>query len=194
MAYFTTHPECPISPLSQDEVSTEAAQIIKWIKDELIGKQDEYGEVLPFPTFYIGETKRSLKEECFRWLTARGANILGGQYKGGRNRPVLVTMDGATINGQLLKSMEFQARFLFHSRFLLDATRVEDAIQTYFNNLEVGTERCWRTPAKGRSTDQKDVYNETDYKVFITWSRKVQQFISEGRIKSQPGGPPARSL
>ena len=110
MAYFTTHPECPISPLSQDEVSTEAAQIIKWIKDELIGKQDEYGNVLPFPTFYIGETKRSLEEECFRWLTFRGANILGGQYKGGRNRPVLVTMDGATINGQLLKSMEFQAR------------------------------------------------------------------------------------
>ena len=151
-----------------------------------------YGNLLPYPTFYIGETKRSLKEECFRWLTFRGAN--NSNYKGGRNRPVLVTMDGETINGALFKSMEFQAMFLLHARFLIDATRVEDAIQTYFNNLKVGTERCWRTPAKGRSTDQKDVYNETDYKVFITWSRKVQQFISEGRIKSQPGRPPSRPL
>ena len=50
-----------------------------------------YGNLLPYSTFYIGETKRSLEEECFRWLTARGANILGGQYNGGRNRPVLVT-------------------------------------------------------------------------------------------------------
>ena len=189
MRYFNSHQQCAFSVLSSDEVSSEADKIIKYIEDELIGKQDEYGKVLPFPTFYIGETKRSLEEECFRWLTARGANILGGQYKGGRNRPVLVTMDGATINGQLLKSMEFQARFLFHSRFLLDATRVEDAIQTYFNNLEVGTERCWRAPAMGRASDQMDVYNETDYKVFITWSRNVQQFISEAKIKSQPGGP-----
>ena len=192
MAYFATYPECVTLPLSLDEVSTEADKIIKWIKEALIGKQDENGILLPYPTFYIGETKWSLKEECFAWLTFRGAN--NSNYKGGRNRPVLVTMGGETINGALLESMEFQAMFLFHSRFLLDATRVEDAIQTYFNNLEVGTERCWRTPAKGRSTDQMDVYNETDYKVFITWSRKVQQFISEGRIKSQPGGPPARPL
>ena len=192
MRYLNSHPQCAFSVLSSDEVSSEADKIIKYIEDELIGKQDEYGKVLPFPTFYIGETKRSLKEECFRWLTFRGAN--NSNYKGGRNRPVLVTMDGETINGALLKSMEFQAMFLFHARFLIDATRVEDAIQTYFNNLEVGTERCWRTPAMGRSTDQMDVYNETDYKVFITWSRKVQQFISEGRIKSQPGGPPARPL
>ena len=192
MAYFATHPECATLPLSEDEVSTEADKIIKWIKEALIGKQDENGILLPYPTFYIGETKRSLKEECFAWLTFRGAN--NSNYKGGRNRPVLVTMDGETINGALLKSMEFQASFLFHARFLLDATRVEEAIQTHFHDLKVGTERCWRTPAMGRSTDQKDVYNETDYKVFITWSRKVQQFISEGRIKSQPGGPPARSL
>ena len=148
-----------------------------------------YGNLLPYPTFYIGETKRSLKEECFRWLTARGANILGGQYKGGRNRPVLVTTSGESIKGALLESTEFQAMFLFHSRFLLDATRVEEAIQTHFHDLEVGTERCWRVPAMGRSSDQMDVYNETDYKVFITWSRNVQRFISEAKFKSQPGGP-----
>ena len=192
--YFNSHPQCAFSVLSSDEVSSEADKIIKYIEDELIGEQDEYGNVLPFPTFYIGETKRSLKEECFRWLTARGANILGGQYKGGRNRPVLVTMDGETIKGPLLKSMEFQASFLFHARFLVDATRVEEKIQTHFHDLKVGTERCWRTPAMGRSTDEMDVYNETDYKVFITWSRKVQQFISEGKIQSQPGRPPARPL
>jgi len=65
---------------------------------------------------YAGLTKRTLKEEAFRFLTARGANQLRlGHWTGVRNRPVLRTLDGNVMRKADVEEAGFTSHFTLSS-------------------------------------------------------------------------------
>jgi hypothetical protein len=221
MDYFAAHPEIPNQPLTDSEVQKIVEEEVDYIKS-LMSLKDDAGETLPFPTFYVGQTKRSVKEEESRWLTRRGANmaddiydIIGADEFDGddeddgedederprkkqkktvaRNRPVLINADGTVINKKNgnFDTLEFQSIVLTHSKFLIDATRIEERIQGKFHHLELGSERLWRVAGAGRSNDKDDICGKRDYKVFLYFSREVQQHLEDELIVIQKGSPKA---
>ena len=189
MAFHQVNGHRPI--LSPEEVQVKARKIITETIPELAWLTFEQLLDINFNcdfTFYVGETKRTLKDEALRWLTERGANLPEGQvYNGQRNRPVLVWNDGSTITMQTaIEQYGFQSVVVYESTNLLDATRVEDAIQTYFQDrLPLGTHKLWRAVAKGRHSDENDCLENSKnvYKVFITYSRQVQEKLRLGELK-----------
>jgi len=129
-----------------------------------------------------------LKDEALRWLTERGANLPEGQqYNGQRNRPVLVLHDETGITMKTaIEQYGFQSVVVYESTYLLDATSVEDAIQTFFQGrLPLGTHKLWRCVAKGRHSDVNDCLENSNnvYKVFITYSTQVQEKLRLGELK-----------
>ena len=189
VAFHQVYGNRPI--LSPEEVQVIAMKIISEIIPELAGLTLEQLLDLNYNcdfTFYVGETKRTLKDEALRWLTKRGANLPEGQeHNGQTNRPVLVWNDGSTITMKTATEQHgFQSVVVYESTNLLDATHVEDAIQTYFQDrLPLGTHKLWRCVAKGRHHDENDCLENSNnvYKVFITYSTQVQEKLRLGELK-----------
>ena len=137
-------------------------------------------------TFYVGETMRQLPLEDLRWITARGANLPEGMiYEGQRNRPVLLWNDGRNITEKQARSEGFESQIVFESAYLIDASRVEDAIQARFQHLPLGTHRLWRHVAMGRSSNKNDVVEQQVYKVFLTYSTSVVEKLHDNIWKIQ---------
>ena len=177
--------------LTDEEVSAVANKIIEsWN----IGGKGTLCELSTNPnfTFYFGETMQELTREDLRFLTARGANIPDNQaYKGKRNRPVIVKEGGRTIKmKEAREEYGFRSQVVFESAILLDASRVEDALQTKFHNLPLGYRRLWRRIAKGKNWSKDDVEEKEVYKVFVTFSMKVRGMIDAGKLIIQEGAPP----
>jgi len=90
------------------------------------------------------------------------------------NRPVLKlkTKAGGARHIKMKEAREnfgFRAQVVFESPYKIDASRVEDCIQTKYQHLRLG-KRLWRYVAKGPKSDKADVHGEQIYKVFITSS------------------------
>ena len=187
LAFYQVNGDHPI--LSPEEVQAKAWKIISEIIPELAGLTLKQLLTLNYNfTFYAGETKRTLYDEALRWLTERGANLPEGQqYNGQSNRPVLLWNDGSTITMKTaIEQHGFQSVVVYESTYLFDATRVEDAIQTYFQDrLPLGTHKLWRCVAKGRHHDENDCLENSInvYKVFITYSRQVQEKLRLRELK-----------
>jgi len=185
--YHLEHGES--SPLSDEQVEEEVCRIISDVDIGGLGTLKRL-QSDPSYSFYVGETKRSLKEEGLRWLTARGK--LGG----GSNRPVLVHSDHTVESPNLLtmKTAEedfgFKSQILYETTLLINASAMEDKLQDYFLYLPLGTRRLWRCVAKGQSSDKDDVEEKEIYKVFITYSTQVAEKLEEGTLMIQPGEPP----
>ena len=72
----------------------------------------------------------------------------------------------------------FKSFFFFESLHRVDAGAIEDACQTLWGNLRLGS-RLWRHIAKGR----KIPYAKEDiHKVFVTYSYKIPQLILDGSV------------
>ena len=122
--------------------------------------------------------------EDLRLLTARG------KRGGGGNRPVLVHSNNSFITMKTAREeFGFRSIVVYESACLLDASGVEEALQTYFDNLKLGTRRLWRCVAMGQSSDKNDVEELEVYKVFITYSTQVVEELEVGTLKIQAGEP-----
>jgi len=128
---------------------------------------------------------QKLEMEDLRFLTKCGRNLPTGQfYRGGRNRPALVMANDSIITmNQARLDYGFVSQVVYESACLIDASRVEDAIQTRFQYLPFGTHRLWRCVAMGRSSDQSDVEEKRVYKVFITYSTQVVDKLTQNILK-----------
>jgi len=136
--------------------------------------------------FYIGETKmHDLSQEDLRWLIARGANLPPGQgYEGQRNRPVLLNADDTTITMKTAREQHgFLSEVVYESTALINASMVEDALQSRFQYLRLGYRRLWRDVAKGKRSDKEDVHETEVYKVFVTYSTTVVSKLEDGSLK-----------
>jgi hypothetical protein len=74
---------------------------------------------------------------------------------------------------QAREQLGFQSQVVYESAFLIDASRVEDEIQTRYQRLALGRKKLWRCAAKGKSSEKSDVTETEVYKVFITFSMQV---------------------
>jgi hypothetical protein len=106
---------------------------------------------------YIGTTKRTIKEEDLRWMTARGAQDQRASRSGRvvytgsrRNRPVLVRLDGTCITmGEARRTFRAKSVVISHSRLWYNEISLEDALQTELQPNRLGLERLHRHPAMG---------------------------------------------
>ena len=118
---------------------------------------------------YFGLTKRTLKEEGYRWATRRGYNhwVKKQNYNGQRNRPVLTYLEKEVIGQKaLIEDFGFQCIELCKFHFMTYASRVEDLLQLrYHDKLPLGY-RLWRAVAKGASHQE----DPAEYKVFMTFA------------------------
>ena len=165
-------------PLTKAEIEETTQQIIK---NKNIGGLGTLAELHanPYFTFYAGLTKQQKKEdEDLRWLTKRG------RPGGGRNRPVLLHADDSVITMKTARDKYgFRSRVVYESSILLNASGIEDAIQTHFKSLPLGSRRLWRWIAKGKSSDKADVEEKEIYKVFITYSTQVVEELEARTLK-----------
>ncbi len=174
-----------VPPLTISQVGEVVTRIINSVDIGGLGTLSALSVVDKSFTFYVGLTKQeNLNLEDLRWLTKRGANLSEGEtYTGQRNRPVLLWSNGTNITmGQARKHLGFQSQVVYESSALIDASRVEDEIQTRFQSLPLGRKRLWRHVAMGRSSNQKDVTEPQVYKVFITYSTKVMNLLDSNEI------------
>ena len=84
----------------------------------------------------------------------------------------------------------FCSQVVYESAFLIDATRVEEALQTKFHTLPLGSRRLWRCIAKGRKLNKEDAEGKEVYKVFVTFSMVVRDMLETKKWKIQEGAPP----
>ena len=139
--------------------------------------------------FYVGYTGRLIKAEYLGWLTTRGVaeleadgTIISGSEK--RNRPVLVWSNGSTITAtQAVQQVDFKYIEVYASTLMINARRVEKALQVRFQHLHLGV-RLWRLPDKGAKYDRDDDAPKV-HKVFVTYSTRVAQMLHESKIKVQ---------
>jgi len=139
--------------------------------------------------FYVGYTGRLIKAEYLGWLTTRGVaeleadgTIISGSEK--RNRPVLVWSNGSTITAtQAVQQVDFKYVEVYASTLMINARRVEKALQVRFQHLHLGV-RLWRHPDKGAKYDRDDDAPKV-HKVFVTYSTRVAQMLHESKIKLQ---------
>jgi hypothetical protein len=118
--------------------------------------------------FYFGITKRSLKDEAFRWLTKRGMDVKG--QKGRRNRPVLQWPNGRVITQKEAEGvLGGRSEFLYFSKLRRNCALVEAELQKATMSLPLG-KRLHRHACMGKFEDQAERDGE-DYlcKVFVTW-------------------------
>ncbi len=179
-----------IPPLTIPQVDEVVTRIINSVDIGGLGTLSAMSVVDKSFTFYVGLTKQAdVKLEDLRWLTARGANLSEGEtYTGRRNRPVLLWPDDRVRVSNIITMKEAREDIGFHSQVvyeagaLIDASRVEDEIQTRFQSLPLGRKRLWRHVAMGRSSNKKDATEPQVYKVFITYSTKVMNLLDSNEI------------
>ena len=125
-------------------------------------------------SIYVGSTKRSLKEEAWRWLTARGANEMhtGRPHSGQGNRPVLVWKEsGETVTQAEAIEIGFTAEFVYHSQLRKNVNSVEDNLQALIDadKIPLGI-KLHRAVAKGSQKEDWEGECPANYlaKVFLT--------------------------
>ena len=131
-------------------------------------------------SFYLGYTRRSIQNEYLRFLTERGAGLGWRQ----RNRPVLLWKDGSNITmGQAEKELGFEYVEMYSSSLMINARKVEKAMQERFQYLPLGT-RLWRAPDKGPKWGDLEEDGESKFvhKVFVTFSCTVDVSIRNGTL------------
>jgi len=179
------------TPLKLDEAAAVANRIIF---RTVIGDLGTLARILlcSLAVVYIGTTKRLLEEEATRFLERRGSNTPEGKnYKGGRNRPVLVLADGSPMKrSYAVGEGGFCSQCVYQSSLLLDVTAVEAAMQRKLHFLNLGSQRLWRCVAMGRKSNKSDVEGKEIYKVFVTYSTRVTEFLDSGEWIIQGGAPP----
>ena len=125
-------------------------------------------------SIYVGSTKRSLKEEAWRWLTARGANEMhtGRPHSGQGNRPVLVWKEsGETVTMAEAIEIGFTAEFVYRSQLRKNVNSVEDKLQGLIDadQIPLGI-KLHRAVAKGSQKEDWEGECPANYlaKVFLT--------------------------
>mmetsp|Transcript_3033 Transcript_3033/g.3448 ORF Transcript_3033/g.3448 Transcript_3033/m.3448 type:complete len:112 (-) Transcript_3033:173-508(-) len=84
-----------------------------------------------------------------------------------KNRPVLLYPDGSVIGQKdLIKGFGFQAITLYRNALKINASRVEDFLQTRYNHLPLGM-RLWRDIAKVSKYGEKE---NQEFKCFLTFA------------------------
>mmetsp|Transcript_3034 Transcript_3034/g.3450 ORF Transcript_3034/g.3450 Transcript_3034/m.3450 type:complete len:112 (-) Transcript_3034:173-508(-) len=84
-----------------------------------------------------------------------------------KNRPVLLYPDGSVIGQKdLIKGFGFQAITLYRNALKINASRVEDFLQTRYNHLPLGM-RLWHQIAKGSKYDKEE---DEEFKCFLTFA------------------------
>ncbi|GMI61349.1 hypothetical protein ScalyP_jg6191, partial [Parmales sp. scaly parma] len=169
--------------LTEDKLVDAVEHIINNVDIGGLGKLCDL-QSNPNFTFYVGLTKLTLKDESLRWLTQRGNNTGTG-----RNRPVLIKGDGATIKMSEAIAAGFKSEIVFESGFIIDASAVEEILQASFHHLPLGLRKLWRFPGKGKSFDKEDGEVAQVYKVFVTYAVTCVAMIESGKWQIQPGSP-----
>jgi len=169
--------------LTEDKLVDAVEHIINNVDIGGLGKLCDL-QSNPNFTFYVGLTKRTLKDEGLRWLTQRGNNTGKGV-----NRPVLIKGDGETIKMNEATAAGFQSEIVFESGFIIDASAVEEILQASFHHLPLGLRRLWRFPGKGKSFDKEDGEVAQVYKVFVTYAVTCVAMVESGKWQIQPGSP-----
>ena len=139
-------------------------------------------------SFYFGYSGRELVEEYLRFLTTRGSaeldeygEIIDSSARV-HNEPVLLWRDGSVITKKEAEDkLDFKCVELYASPLKLNARRVEEALQQYYQHVELGV-RLWRCPDKGAKYDTEADANKV-HKVFLTYSPRVIEMLREGTIK-----------
>ena len=139
-------------------------------------------------SFYFGYTRRRLVDEYLSFLTVRGSAELDeyGEIIDSsatvHNEPVLLWRDGSVITKKEAEGeLGFKCVELYASTLKLNARRVEEALQQYYQHVELGV-RLWRCPDKGSKYDTEADANKV-HKVFLTYSPRVIEMLREGTIK-----------
>ena len=139
-------------------------------------------------SFYFGYTRRRLVDEYLSFLTVRGSAELDeygeiiDSYSTVRNEPVLLWRDGSVITKKEAEGeLGFKCVELYASPLKLNARRVEEALQQYYQHVELGV-RLWRCPDKGSKYDTEADANKV-HKVFLTYSPRVIEMLRKGTIK-----------
>ena len=170
--------------LTEDELVDAVEHIINHVDIGGLGKLCDLQSDPNF-AFYVGLTKRTLKEEGLRWLSQRGNNT----GKGGVNRPVLIKENGETIKESEATTAGFKSVIVFKSGYLINASAVEEILQASFQFLPLGVQRLWRFPGKGKSYDKEDGEVPQVYKVFLTYADTCAAMVESGEWQIQPGSP-----
>ena len=176
--YLKDHP-CEEALLSEDDASSLANTIVC---DENFPATDEQG------SFYIGYTRRLVKEEELGWITTRGYAPVGkdGQRdytKRRKTKPILQWADGTNITmKQAREILGFRSITVFQSKLKYNARMVEDALQMKFMRLKKGHRRLWRCVDKGVKYDGPEDANHV-HTVFVCFSTAVQTAIDARKIK-----------
>ena len=92
--------------------------------------------------------------------------------------PIYTTHDGKRIGKALRDELGLQAILVYESPLMENAIKVEELLQRRFQHLDLGV-RMWRYPAQGPKMSTVPGH----YKVFITFSFKLQEAAANGRIK-----------
>ena len=172
--------EIQITPEYADLVAT-------WIAEERMEslKGLNLNELVTSHSVYIGYTKQLIHMEALRWLTQRGAARRKKDksykvYDGSRNRPVLLWSNRKIITGKEAQD-QFGFQFIELASFtlMMNARRVEDALQRKFHHLPLG-HRLWRKVDRGGKYDKK--VDGALHKVFLTFSDKAMGAVEDGTI------------
>ena len=134
----------------------------------------------PNISFYLGYTRRGIQDEYLRWLTTRGTGPGWGQL----SRPVLLWKDGSNITmGQAENELGFKYVEMYSSSLMINARKVEKAMQERFQYLPLGT-RLWRAPDKGPKWGDLEEDGESKFvhKVFVAFSYTVDVSIRNGTV------------
>ena len=122
----------------------------------------------------MGSTKRSLKEEAWRWLTERGKNEMhtGKPHSGNANRPVLVWKEsGKNVTQAEAIEVGFTAEFVYTSQLRKNVNSVEDKLQSLIDKdgIRLGL-KLHRAVAKGSQKEDWEGEPSPNYlaKVFLT--------------------------
>ena len=126
---------------------------------------------------YVGTTKRTLEEECFKWLTERSVvSSKGfGFATGHLNRPVLqFEQDDGSLRviteGEAEGVLGFQKFLVYQNSLCLNATTVEDFMQKGIDHFDLGV-RLHRHVAKGKKAEDDDAADENYLvQVFVTFA------------------------
>ena len=170
------------------QITPEFADLVAtWIAEEPMESLNglNLNQLVTSHSVYIGYTKRLIHMEALRWLTQRGAARRKKDksykvYDGSRNRPVLLWSNRKNITKKEAQDQfDFQFIELASFTLMMNARRVEDALQKKFDHLPLG-HKLWRKVDRGGKYDKK--VDGALHKVFLTFSAKAMGAAQDGTI------------
>ena len=69
---------------------------------------------------------------------------------------------------------------VYVSELRMNSYNVEDALQSKLNTLRLGHKKLWRQIAKGQKEAHQEPAGDVAYKVFMTYSFKIQALLEPG--------------